>query len=76
MVKLKCTNSIEPTDKKPPFFSKGKVYDASVIDGIRDELSVEGDRERKAGGKSWQAVKCWPDYWAVLGVATFSEVKE
>ena len=73
---LKCTGAIAPGDKKLPFFTKGKVYEASRIKGVADELSIDGDRERKLGGVTWQAVKGWPDYWAVLGVATFKEVKD
>lgn len=75
MVKLKCTGAIAPGDKKLPFFTKGKVYEGKVIQGVRDELSVEGDRDRKSGSKVWQAVKGFPDYWSVLGVAIFKEVK-
>lgn len=76
VIKLKCTGAIAPGDKKLPFFTKGKIYEAHTIKGVRDELSIDGDRERKLGGVTWQAVKGWPDYWAALGVATFSEVSE
>lgn len=75
MVKLKCTGAIAPGDNKLPFFTKGKVYEGQVIKGVRDELSVEGDRARKSGDLVWQAVKGYPDYWSVLGVAIFKEVK-
>lgn len=73
---LKCTGAIAPGDKKPPHFTKGKVYEATTIQGVRDELLIEGDRARKSGDTAWQAVKGWPDYWAVPGVATFKEVKD
>lgn len=76
VIKLKCTGAIAPGDKKLPFFTKGKIYEAQTINGVRDELSIDGDRERKLGGLTWQAIKGWPDYWTVLGVATFSEVSE
>lgn len=76
MVKLKSTGAIAPGDKKLPFFTKGKVYEGQVIQGVRDELSVEGDRPRKSGGLVWQAIKGYPDHWfIVLGVAIFKEVK-
>lgn len=75
VIKLKCTGAIAPGDKQTPYFTKGKVYDAKAIHGVRDELEVEGDRVRKSGSKAWQAVKGFPDYWSVLGVAIFKEVK-
>lgn len=73
-MKLKCTGSVSPTDKKQkPYFTKGKVYEAERAGA---DAIVIGDEKRRNGSSSWQAVTAYPSGWVILGVAKFEEVAE
>lgn len=79
-MKLKCVRAIASTDKKvlTPF-KEGEVYPADplTVDGkqIPNEFSVEGERQKKTGGK-FIAISGWPvGIWLIPGIAKF-EVAE
>lgn len=79
-MKVKCTNVITSTDKKvvTPFV-KGSVYDAEplIINGkvIPNEWLINGAERPHKHDSGWIALTRWPRGLAILGIATFDEVK-
>lgn len=79
-MKVKCTNVITSSDKKvlTPFV-KGSVYDAEplIINGkvIPNEWLINGAERPHKQDSGWIALTRWPRGLAILGVATFDEVK-
>lgn len=79
-MKVRCTNCISSTDKKvlTPFV-KGSIYEAEplIINGkeIQNEWVINGAERPHKHDSDWIALTRWPRGLAILGIATFDEVK-